>query len=186
MGRAQGATPTGFKLKMKIFTKILETDLAPETNSETISLSFDDRKRGRLKLVTDSGNDAGIQIERGHVLRHGTILATNQNEYLMILASNEKVSTAYVKDATLFARGCYHLGNRHVPLQIGEGFLRFQEDYVLDDMLHGLGIHVTHEMAPFEPGNGAYAPGTGGHHHHGENEGHEHSHDEGSDHGHSH
>jgi urease accessory protein len=164
---------------MKIFTKILETDLVPETNSETISLSFDDRKRGRLKLVTDSGNDAGIQIVRGQVLRHGTVLSTEQGEYLIVLASNESVATAYVKDATLFARGCYHLGNRHVPLQIGEGFLRFQKDYVLEDMLHGLGIHVEHELAPFEPENGAYAPGTGGHHHHGES-------DEDSAHGHSH
>ncbi|MFT6152681.1 MAG: urease accessory protein [Bermanella sp.] len=169
---------------MKIFTKILATDLPPETNSETISLNFDDRKRGRLKLVTDNGNDAGIQIVRGQVLRHGTVLSTEQGEYLTVLALNESVATAYVKDATLFARGCYHLGNRHVPLQIGEGFLRFQKDYVLEDMLHGLGIHVEHELAPFEPENGAYAPGTGGHHHHGESD--DHSHDEDSGHGHSH
>lgn len=174
---------------MKIFTKILEDDLPAGESSETINLSFDDRKRGRLKIVTDSGNDAGIQIERGLVLRHGTILATDNHEYLTVLASNETVSTAYVEDATLFARGCYHLGNRHVPLQIGEGFLRFQEDYVLDDMLHGLGIHVTHEQAPFEPENGAYAPGTGGHHHHGDDDSHGHSHDhsgDGHSHGHSH
>jgi urease accessory protein len=162
---------------MKIFTKVLEKALAIGTISETINLSFDDRKRGRLKIVTDSGVDVGIQIERGLVLRHGTVLATENGDYLTVLASNEKVSTAYVKNATLFARGCYHLGNRHVSLQIGEGFLRFQEDYVLDDMLHGLGIHVTHEHAPFEPENGAYAPGTGGHKHsHNEDSGHSHGH----------
>jgi len=152
---------------MKIFTKIFDTDLPAGVASETISLSFDDRKRGRLKITTDSGSDAGIQIERGQVLRHGTVLTNDEGDYLIVLASNEKVSTATIEDATLFARGCYHLGNRHVPLQIGEGFLRYQEDYVLDDMLHGLGIHVQHEEAPFEPENGAYAPGEGhGHHHH--------------------
>ena len=152
---------------MKIFTKIFDTDLPAGVASETISLSFDDRKRGRLKITTDSGNDAGIQIERGQVLRHGTVLTNDEGDYLIVLASNETVSTATIEDATLFARGCYHLGNRHVPLQIGEGFLRYQEDYVLDDMLHGLGIHVQHEEAPFEPENGAYAPGEGhGHHHH--------------------
>lgn len=169
---------------MKIFTEILENDLPAGSISETISLSFDDRKRGRLKIVTDSGNDAGIQIERGQVLRHGTVLSNDIGEYLTVLASNEKVSTAHVEDQTLFARGCYHLGNRHVPLQIGEGFLRFQEDYVLDDMLHGLGIHVNHEEAPFEPENGAYAPGEGhshGHHHHDN----DHSHSHGG-HGHHH
>ncbi len=165
---------------MKIFTKVLEEVLPIDHISETISLSFDDRKRGRLKIVSDSGNNAGIQIERGLVLRHGTVLATDEGDYLTVLASNEKVSTAYVKDATLFARACYHLGNRHVSLQIGEGFLRFQEDYVLDDMLHGLGILVTHEQAPFEPENGAYAPGTSGHKHshndHNEDHGHTHGH----------
>jgi len=166
---------------MKIFTKIFEGDLPSGAASETISLSFDERKRGRLKITTDNGNDAGIQIERGQVLRHGTVLTNDAGELLTVLASNEAVSTAQVQDATLFARGCYHLGNRHVPLQIGEGFLRFQEDYVLDDMLHGLGIHVTHEQAPFEPENGAYAPGTGHSH------GHSHSHDDDDHHhGHSH
>lgn len=168
---------------MKIFTKVLETELPQGAASESISLSFDDRKRGRLKIITDNGNDAGIQIERGQVLRHGTVLTNDANDYLLIMASNEKVSTAYVENKTLFARGCYHLGNRHVPLQIGEGFLRFQEDYVLDDMLHGLGIHVKHEEAPFEPENGAYAPGEG----HSHNHGHSHDHDtDGHHHGHSH
>jgi urease accessory protein len=174
---------------MKIFTKVLSGSLPAGSTSETISLSFDDRKRGRLKLVTDNGNAVGIQIERGQVLRHGTVLATDNDEYLSVLASNESVATAYVEDGTLFARGCYHLGNRHVPLQIGEGFLRFQKDYVLEDMLHGLGIHVEHELAPFEPENGAYAPGTGGHHHHGEKDDGEkdsHSHGTDADHGHSH
>ncbi|MGB3665853.1 MAG: urease accessory protein UreE [Bermanella sp.] len=171
--------------KMKIFTKILDTDLPSGAVSETISLSFDERKRGRLKITTDNGNDAGIQIERGHVLRHGTVLTNEHADYLTILASNEAVTTAKVDDATLFARGCYHLGNRHVPLQIGEGFLRFQEDYVLENMLHGLGIHAVHEQAPFEPENGAYAPGTG--HHHGHSHDHDdHSHDDGHHHGHSH
>jgi len=169
---------------MKIFTKILESDLSTGTTSETISLSFDDRKRGRLKITTDAGVEAGIQIERGQVLRHGTVLTNEDGDYLTVLASNEKVSTAHVEDKTLFARGCYHLGNRHVPLQIGEGFLRFQEDYVLDDMLHGLGIHVKHEEAPFEPENGAYSTGHGapgeshshGHHSHSHG-GHGHHHD---------
>lgn len=171
---------------MKIFTHVTENELPQGATSETISLSFDDRKRGRLKIITDSGNDAGIQIDRGQVLRHGTVLTNDTGDFLMIMASNEKVSTAVVENKTLFARGCYHLGNRHVPLQIGEGFLRFQEDYVLDDMLHGLGIHVKHEEAPFEPENGAYssshgAPGEG--HSHGE---HDHDESDGHHHGHSH
>ena len=171
---------------MKIFTQITDTDAVMDlTQAETVELSFDDRKRGRLKITTQTGAEAGIQIERGQVLRDGTILTNEQGDLLQIKALPEQVSTARVKDPTLFARGCYHLGNRHVPLQIGEGFLRYQEDYVLDDMLHGLGIHVTHEQATFEPENGAYAPGTGHHHHHGDDV-HGHSHDHGHSHSHTH
>ncbi len=164
---------------MKIFTFKLPlannmcTDSDDETQSEagvintevdSVYLAFDDRKRGRLKIQMNSGEVAGIQIERGDVMRDGTILTNDENDHLKILAADEKVSTAYVADATLFARGCYHLGNRHVPLQIGDGFLRYQEDYVLDEMLQGLGIEITHEQAPFEPENGAYANGSGHHH----------------------
>ena len=169
---------------MKIFTQLLSGELPAGSQCETASLSFDDRKRGRLKLLTDSGNEVGFQIERGQVLRHASVLTNADGEFLTILASNENVSTAAIEDATLFARACYHLGNRHVPLQIGTGFLRFQEDYVLDDMLHGLGVHVQHEQAPFEPENGAYAPGTGhGHSHARDDDAHGHA---GHGHGHHH
>ena len=157
---------------MKVFTTLLTKTPDTLEHAETVCLSFDERKRGRLKINCSSGNKAGIQIERGNVLRDGAVLTNEMGQLLLIRASTEKVSIAHVSDPTLFARGCYHLGNRHVPLQIGEGFLRYQKDYVLDDMLHGLGIHVTHESAPFEPENGAYAPGTG----HGHGHGHDHEH----------
>ena len=151
---------------MKIFTQLLTEPLSENTHCDSISLSFDERKRGRLKISTTAGEQVGIQIERGQVLRDGAVLSNDAGDYLRIQASGENVSTAYIQDATQFARGCYHLGNRHVPLQIGDGFLRFQTDYVLDDMLRGLGITVIHESAPFEPENGAYAAGTGHGHSH--------------------
>jgi len=171
---------------MKIFTQVLTESLAEGASCDSISLSFDERKRGRLKITTDAGEPAGIQIERGQVLRDGTVLSNEAGDYLRIAASDEHVSTAYMQDATLFARGCYHLGNRHVPLQIGEGFLRFQTDYVLDDMLRGLGIKVIHETAPFEPENGAYAPGTGKSHGHSHDDDHSHEHNDSHSHEESH
>ena len=73
------------------------------------------------------------------------------------------MSSAHIQDPVLFARACYHLGNRHVPLQIGDDWLRYLHDHVLDDMLRGLGISPHHERATFEPEAGAYG---GGHHHH--------------------
>ena len=168
---------------MIIYTqKIAHPDSVFVGKYEVVALTFDDRKRGRLKFKTQSNMEAGFQIERGGVLRDGSVLLNENGKALKIIAANEKVSSAYIDDAVLFARACYHLGNRHVPLQIGEDFLRFQEDYVLDDMLHGLGIHVQHELAIFEPENGAYSKGGHPHghsHSHSNDDGHEHSHTHG-------
>ena len=153
---------------------------------DTICLPFDERKRGRLKTVTASGEDVGIFVERGEVMRDGTLLKAESGDFFKVVAADEEVTTASTADAHLFARACYHLGNRHVPLQVGEGWLRYQNDYVLDDMLRQLGLEVKHEQAPFEPENGAYGEHShGGHgHSHG---GHSHDHDdEGHHHGHSH
>ena len=64
------------------------------------------------------------------------------------------------------ARACYHLGNRHVALQIGEGWVRYQHDHVFDAMVTGLGLNVIVEQAPFEPEAGAYSQGHAHHHDH--------------------
>ena len=161
---------------MIIYTKkISDEESTGISVYEEVALTFDDRKRGRLKFSTTANIEAGFQIERGQVLRHGSFLISENGQALKVCAKQEQVSSAYIDNAVLFARACYHLGNRHVPLQVGEGFLRFQEDYVLDDMLHGLGIHVKHEQAVFEPENGAYSKG-----------GHSHSHEHGHSHDHSH
>lgn len=162
---------------MQIYNQLLTAPVEVTTSAsvERVALSFDDRKRGRLKITTESGASAGIQIERGQVLRDGSWLQSDSGELLQVMALEEAVTTARVSDPTLFARACYHLGNRHVPLQVGDGFLRYQEDYVLDDMLKGLGVEPQHEQAIFEPENGAYAPGTAHHHHHGD-EAHGHHH----------
>ena len=88
-------------------------------------------------------------------------LQAESGEIIEIVAALEKVSTVYNNDPVLMARACYHLGNRHVPLQMGSGFLRYKHDHVLDDMLRRLGLHINQELAPFEPETGAY----GGHQH---------------------
>ncbi len=160
---------------------------------DTICLPFDDRKRGRFKTTTESGLDVGIFVERGNVMRDGTLLRSDAGDVFQIRSADEEVTTASTDDSHLFARACYHLGNRHVPLQVGEGWLRYQNDYVLDDMLRQLGLVVIQEQAPFEPENGAYDQ-LGGHHEGGRHDrdhhegGHHgsHSHDELDEHGHHH
>jgi urease accessory protein len=78
------------------------------------------------------------------------------SETVLVVAAPETVSRVSIDDPLLLAKVCYHLGNRHVPLQIEQGWLRYQHDHVLDDMVRGLGVAVTTEQAPFEPEAGAY------------------------------
>ena len=82
------------------------------------------------------------------------------------VAKDEEVAVVSTEDPFLFARACYHLGNRHVPLQIGEGWLRIQRDHVLENMVQSLGLLVSHQLAPFEPESGAYSGQTNHSHSH--------------------
>jgi urease accessory protein len=148
---------------IKIIEKIL-TSTGEETIKDSICLPFDERKRGRFKTQTITGQEVGIMIDRGEVMRGETLMRCEAGDVYKIIAADEDVTTATTDDAMLFARGCYHLGNRHVPLQVANGWLRYQNDYVLDDMLIQLGLKVIHEPAPFEPENGAYGD-HGGHSH---------------------
>ncbi|WP_062264027.1 urease accessory protein UreE [Endozoicomonas arenosclerae] len=150
---------------LKLTGRLQETDVQ---HNDELLLPFDERKRGRLKAVTTSGREAGIFIERGDVLRDGTLLQAESGEVVLVRASDEEVTTACCDDPLTFSKACYHLGNRHVPLQIGNNWLRYQKDHVLDEMVELLGLQVDHTQAPFEPENGAYAKGHSHHHHHGE------------------
>jgi len=82
---------------------------------------------------------------------------------VLVVAADEPLMQASCADAYALARAAYHLGNRHVAVEIGAGWLRFAADEVLAQMLRGLDAQVTALSAPFEPEAGAYA---GGHHHH--------------------
>lgn len=132
----------------------------------TLTLCFEERQRSRLRTRLDNGDEAGLFLERGYVLRDGDRLTTGNGVIIEVRAAPEPVSTVHCADAVQLARAAYHLGNRHVALQVGDGWVRYREDYVLDAMVRGLGLAVCNELAPFEPEGGAY----GGH-------GHAHGHD---------
>ena len=137
----------------------------------TLTLSFDERVRSRQKVELDNGEPAGLFLPRGSVLLRGQKIAAASGETIEIRAAAESVSTVYVDDPLLLARACYHLGNRHVALQIEAGFIRYQHDHVLDDLVRGLGLSVECEQAPFEPEAGAYDGGGHSHSHaHGQHE----------------
>jgi urease accessory protein len=128
-------------------------------------LPFGDRAKSRARVRLANGAEAGLFLERGSVLRGGDLLLADDGRVVEVEAAPETVSTVHTDDALLFARACYHLGNRHVPLQIGAGWLRYQHDHVLDDMLKGFGLVVNVEHAPFEPEGGAYVSSHASHSH---------------------
>ena len=140
-------------------------------------LTLEQRVKARQKITLSNGFDAGLYIKRGSVLRDGDLIQASSGEIICIRAANESVSTVKFTDPLSMAKASYHLGNRHVALQINELMLRYQHDHVLDEMLHGMGIKTQHEMAPFEPEAGAY--GDHGHasaHSHGKSHGHSDTH----------
>jgi urease accessory protein len=133
--------------------------------TERLVLPFELRQKSRLRARLESGAEVGLVLERGIVLRGGDRLRAEDGTIIEVVAALETVSTVREADGTRLARAGYHLGNRHVPVQIGEGWLRYGHDHVLDDMVRGLGLVVTVEQAPFEPEAGAYGHSHGPHEH---------------------
>lgn len=148
-------------------TSILKTSAA---HSTTLSLPIRERTKSRLKVTLDDGREAGLFLPRGEILRGGDLVQSSEGLVVQINAAPETVSTVTSDCIHALLRASYHLGNRHVPLQVEREFLRYQHDHVLDEMIIGLGLSVTVEEAPFEPEAGAYtgahksAAGHGHHH----------------------
>lgn len=132
----------------------------------TLTLPFDLRQKSRLRTWLDNGASAGLFLPRGTVLRHGDRLRASNGLIVEVRAATETVSTARTDDALLLARAAYHLGNRHVALQMDTDRLRYLHDHVLDDMVRDLGLEVICEQAPFEPETGAYGGRSSHSHHH--------------------
>lgn len=158
--------------------------------SDTVTLPFELRMRGRLKTISDSGQEIGLFLDRGPVLRNGEGLRAESGEVVRVKAADEPVVTARTEGALALARLCYHLGNRHVSLAIGGdercGWVRFPPDHVLEELADRLGATLEHHEAPFDPEPGAYSQGESHSHGHGHSHDHGHSHGHHHDHEHSH
>jgi urease accessory protein len=146
---------------------LLPRDPSPRKADATVTLPFELRRRSRLLLRLDGGEEAGLFLERGTVLVDGDELRAGDGRIVRVIAAREDVSSVRSTPECSLVRAAYHLGNRHIPVQIGADFLRIERDSVLADMLAGLGARVIDEVAPFQPEPGAY----GGGHRHGHDEG---------------
>jgi urease accessory protein len=139
---------------------------------DTLTLPFDVRQKSRFKTTLDSGRELVVRLPRGSHVHDGTLLETSDGLVIRVRAAAETLSVVETTDPLRLMRAAYHLGNRHVPLQVELGRLSYLHDHVLDDMVHQLGLHVVVRQGPFEPEHGAY----GGHASGGHGHGHEHGH----------
>lgn len=142
---------------------VLDSVLSPEETADVrrevdaeLSLPFDARARSRLRARLTDGREVALVLPRGTVLRGGALIR-GSGMLVRVTAADEDVLEVRAPDATTLARAAYHLGNRHVPLQVDAGRLVLGYDPVLVDMLVGLGVRVQRGWAPFEPEAGAYA-----------------------------
>ena len=158
----------------------------------TLQLDWDVRQKSRFEATDSAGRSIGVFLPRGTVLRGGDVLVTEDGSLVRAIAAPQAVLkiTHCTQHGTPYdlIRAAYHLGNRHVPIELKPDHLKIEPDHVLADMLRAMHLigHAVDER--FEPENGAYA--TGGHAHghshgHAQDHGHEHGHDHGP-HDHSH
>ena len=133
-----------------------------------LPLPFDRRQKSRQRATLESGEEVAILLARGEVMRGGDLVVAAGGQVIEVVAERESLIHVQCGEATELARIAFHLGNRHVPVQVGDGWLRFTADAVLVKMVEGLGGKASMIEAPFEPETGAYAP----HHRHDNQSGH--------------
>ncbi|MBX3636111.1 MAG: urease accessory protein UreE [Rubrivivax sp.] len=155
----------------------------------TVELDWDTRCKSRFEATDGSGRRLGVFLPRGSVVRGGDVLVAEDGSLVRVLAAPQPVLVvrACAQHGTPLdlPRAAYHLGNRHVQLEVRADALQLEPDHVLADMLRQMHLIVTEEQQPFEPEAGAYQAGSG-HAHHGHEHGHGHDHGPVHDHAHGH
>ncbi len=129
-------------------------------------MTFEQRRRSRQQLNLGNGETVHLIIHRGQVLQPGDVLVADDGGIIAVQAQPERLVRVKADSAIDLARAAYHLGNRHVMLEVGADYLQLEYDPVLVQMLHRLGVHTSLVEQPFNPETGAY----GGGHKHGHDE----------------
>lgn len=136
-------------------------------NAPKAILAYSSRCRSRQKIKLDNDEVVALILNQGTVLRHGDILVADDGKFIIVHAAIEPVLRVAAYEPRNLTRAAYHLGNRHILVEIGADYLQLEHDPVLVEMLKQLGgITVDKVDAPFEPDAGAY----GGGHKHGHDE----------------
>ena len=161
----------------------------------TVELDWDVRQKSRFDATDSQGRSLGVFLPRGTAVRGGDVLVAADGSLIRVIAAPQSVLriTPCPQHGSPFdlVRAAYHLGNRHVQIELKSDHLKIEPDHVLADMLRAMHL-IVHEVSEgFEPEGGAYSAGAHGHGHshgHGHDHGHDHDHDHahGHSHGHSH
>ena len=144
----------------------------------TVELDWDVRQKSRFDATDSSGRTLGVFLPRGTAVRGGDVLVAEDGSLIVVKAAPQAVLVvrhcSQHGSAFDLLRAAYHLGNRHVQLELQPDRLLLEPDHVLADMLRNMHLIVSEERTAFEPESGAYAAGSHGHAH-----GHDHDHDHG-------
>jgi urease accessory protein len=132
---------------------------------DVITLAYLDRHRRRIRLVAHSGAAFLLDLPRAQHLADGDGLELDAGGYVRVCAAPEAILEIEAADRPSLLRIAWHLGNRHLPVQVVGDRLRIREDHVIAEMIAGLGGRITRREAPFDPEIGAYAAGAAAHHH---------------------
>jgi urease accessory protein len=160
----------------------------------TVELDWDTRQKSRFDATDSQARHLGVFLPRGQVVRGGDVLVVEDGSLVRVIGAPQPVLVVVVRACAQhgspfdLVRAAYHLGNRHVPLELQPDHLKFEPDHVLADMLRQMHLIVSEEQVAFEPEGGAYASGGHGHAHAAKahDHGHDHPHDPGHDHDHGH
>ena len=146
-------------------TAVLPAGTWSGTPADTVLIDFDRRHRRRIQLTTEAGADLLLDLPQAVRLRGGDGLQCDDGRIVRVEARPEPLLDIHAHGPADLVRIAWHLGNRHLPVQLLGDHIRIRADHVIADMVRGLGGHVRAVDAPFDPEAGAYAGG-GGHHHH--------------------
>lgn len=156
-----------------------------------VELDWDVRQKSRFDCTDSRGRHLGVFLPRGTAARGGDVLVAEDGSLVKVIAAPQPVLviTHCAQHGTAFdlTRAAYHLGNRHVPIELKPDHLKIEPDHVLAAMLRAMHLIVREDSAAFEPEGGAYGAPSGPSHGHGRSHdahGHDHSHGHDHDHGH--
>lgn len=146
----------------------------------TVELDWDVRQRSRFDATDSQGRRLGVFLPRGTAVRGGDVLLAEDGSLVRVIAAPQPVLviTHCTEHGSAFdlLRAAYHLGNRHVPIELKPDHLKIEPDHVLADLLRSMHLVVREANEAFEPEGGAYGQGHGQHEHHDHEHGSGHAH----------